>query len=397
MYALRVHSVRLANMAFFGTGLVSLAITVALAAPPGQMRFEQDYPTLQKQARATGVPLLAVFLAPGKSSPHLSDPAVIDGSKSFTCVRMPVDGKLARKLDLTGPVSVAILDGNEEVLARLGPDFTAEQLSEAMTGVAAMARAGFVSKFRETSTTAGEARQAINSLVQMRPPPADLVPLLVHVDATVAAAARRALAAAPLQGPAATALLDGMASENPALRAACYPLAVKATGARSAPPVKFWQEASEQERKAALAKWRDRVIGETPPVNRGVVTFALENEGKKVGNGECAVLAQAALKAANGQGIRFSGKTYIWGKALGADDDVLPGDIVQLEDARFSNGSRAPHHTQIIKKVFGPKKYEVLEQNVNGRKTVGPGLLDLRLLTDGSVVIYRPQPQGSAP
>jgi hypothetical protein len=111
-----------------------------------------------------------------------------------------------------------------------------------------------------------------------------------------------------------------------------------------------------------------------------------------VGGGECSHLAEEAFKIVNAKPIQFSGKTYIWGREVTSKQKVLPGDVVQLEDCKFKN-SGAPHHTQVIRSVLGPNRYEVLEQNVNGRRTVGPGILDLNLLLEGTVKIFRPVPK----
>jgi hypothetical protein len=126
-----------------------------------------------------------------------------------------------------------------------------------------------------------------------------------------------------------------------------------------------------------------------PSLNAAILDFSLKNMGKQVSNGECAMLAMEAIKVADAKPMRPSGKTYIWGRPLDKTETVLPGDIVQLEECKFKNGS-APHHTQIIRKVLGPGRYEILEQNVNGRRTVGVAVLDLNLLTQGEVVFYRP-------
>jgi hypothetical protein len=88
-----------------------------------------------------------------------------------------------------------------------------------------------------------------------------------------------------------------------------------------------------------------------------------------------------------------SGKTYIWGRPLQPGEPVVPGDVVQYEGAKFTNGG-APHHTSVIRKVLGPDQYELIEQNVNGVKKVQTGgKLDLGKLKDGSVIIYRPLPK----
>jgi len=128
------------------------------------------------------------------------------------------------------------------------------------------------------------------------------------------------------------------------------------------------------------------------PLNKDIIDFCEANLGKKVGDGECSHLAEEAFRSVNAKPIQFSGKTYIWGREVTSGQKVLPGDVVQLEDCKFANSS-ASHHTQVIRRVLGPKRYEVLEQNASGRRTVGPGELDLNRLLQGSVKIYRPVPK----
>jgi hypothetical protein len=77
-------------------------------------------------------------------------------------------------------------------------------------------------------------------------------------------------------------------------------------------------------------------------------------------------------------------------QALGKNEIALAEDNVQSADAKFSNGLFAPQHTQVIHKVVGLRPYEVLEQNVSDRRTVGLGKLKVNLLSQGAMVVYRP-------
>ena len=122
------------------------------------------------------------------------------------------------------------------------------------------------------------------------------------------------------------------------------------------------------------------------------LTQILKQMGKQVANGECAMMAMEAIKAADAKPMQFVGKTYIWGRRLDKKETVLPGDIVQMEDCKFKLGWSS-HHSQIVRKVLGPGRYEILEQNVNGRRTVGTAILDLSQLLEGEVAFYRPLPK----
>jgi hypothetical protein len=219
---------------------------------------------------------------------------------------------------------------------------------------------------------------------------ADLIPFLLHKNREVKSAVGKVLATRRAAG-ADWALLNAMDSSNAALRVVCHPLAVAMTRVKKVEPVTFWKEAGEPERAEALEKWREAAFGKVPPINRAILDFTYAQFGKQVNDGECAMLVIDALKSAGAQNIRHEGKTYIWGKVVKAGE-AKPGDVVQLEGARFSNGVSASHHTQIISRVLGAGVFEVLEQNANGRRTVGTGQLNLKLLTRGTVVIYRPLP-----
>jgi hypothetical protein len=192
----------------------------------------------------------------------------------------------------------------------------------------------------------------------------------------------------------ALAALDGLASEDVEMRAACYRWAVATTRVPKTPALEFWRKENEERRKKALVAWREAALVDMGPLNKEIVDFCEAHLGKKVGDGECAALAVEAFKSVNAKPIQHSGKTYIWGREVKAGQKVLPGDIVQLEDCRFQN-STAPHHTQVIRRVLGPNRYEVLQQNSNGRRTVAPGVLDLNRLLEGTVKIYRPLPEES--
>ena len=130
-----------------------------------------------------------------------------------------------------------------------------------------------------------------------------------------------------------------------------------------------------------------------PVLNAAILDFTLKNMGKQVSNGECAMLVMEAFKVADAKPMRPEEKTYIWGRPLDKTEAVLPGDIVQLEDCKFKYGG-STHHTQVVRKVLGKGRYEILEQNVNGRRTVGSAILDLNMLIQGEVVIYRPLAKG---
>lgn len=160
------------------------------------------------------------------------------------------------------------------------------------------------------------------------------------------------------------------------------------------------------------ARWDDSV-------GRKVVDFAKRNVGKQVGDGECAALAAEAIRAAGGRSHADYKDSpnpgdYVWGELVYALEitptlrtestpigtTVKSGDVVQFRDAKFAGrlpgggtySSEAPHHTAVVTRVSNDgKTIDVLQQNVNGKKTVSAATVRLNDLKSGWVKVYRPQ------
>jgi hypothetical protein len=371
-----------------------MANTSRAQTPPERIFFQINYATVQRQAQATGLPVMAIVLAKGSKLPApLNETRVARQSRPFLNVVLSENEARTKKIAGATPGGIVFLDGEGKVLTQVAPGFDVDQLLAEMAGVLRQARERVLKKLMQAKATATVQKTAFDSYLRLGAGIPDLIPLLKHPNAAVKLAVQTNLAARAPEG-ADWALLKEMASPDAAVRAACYPLALALAKAPRVPPAKFWKEASEEERATALAKWRQTVFGKMPPVNEAILEFAFAHLGQQVEDGECASLAVAALKAARGQPIQYEGKTYRWGKALPAGATAVGGDIVQLEGAHFSNGNSAGHHTQIIRCPLGPGRYQILHQNFNGRRFVVNDQLDLNLLTRGSVVIYRPQPIG---
>ena len=152
--------------------------------------------------------------------------------------------------------------------------------------------------------------------------------------------------------------------------------------------------------------------------NSKVIGFARKSIGNQVGDGECATLATEAFKEAGAKGhgeYKDSPKDgdYVWGalvygleiaptlrtESTPVGTTVKPGDIIQFRDAKFAGkqgggtySSEAPHHTAVIISVGKDgRTIEVLQQNVNGKKTVAAATVKLNDLQSGWVKVYRPQ------
>jgi hypothetical protein len=165
----------------------------------------------------------------------------------------------------------------------------------------------------------------------------------------------------------------------------------------------------------------DAQEADVPPLNKKVLAFADMNLGKKVDNGECAMLAVRALQSAGADPSSYdlSQPDYVWGKlvrTLTAETNLTgetkPGDVLQFHDAVFKwqvrqPGGKAlfeaayPHHTAIVAEVKkGGAVLEVLHQNTGDpeqtdeerRKVQKRTIRFSELQKGGWVKIYRPLP-----
>ncbi len=142
---------------------------------------------------------------------------------------------------------------------------------------------------------------------------------------------------------------------------------------------------------AVLDRWAVFNLPEVPLLNAGVLKYAQDQLGQKVGNGECWTLAAEALKSAAAREARG----YDFGRPLAKGEPVLAGDIIQFTDCRFEwpGGWRqmgAPNHTAIVKGVLGETEMELLQQNPG---PVATAKIDFKRLTKGEYKIFRPLPR----
>jgi len=168
--------------------------------------------------------------------------------------------------------------------------------------------------------------------------------------------------------------------------------------------------------------------GEPPGLGDRVVAFCKQHHGKRVGNGECTSLVEAALRAAGARRRDWRDRSrrddeltadYVWGeliyvlerdgtnlKATGQIEDVRPGDIIQFRDVELAGPSddgrytmTAKHHTAVVSVVQdNGMVLKIYHQNYNGRKVVTADRLRLADLQQGRLRIYHPLPRrGSQP
>ena len=144
---------------------------------------------------------------------------------------------------------------------------------------------------------------------------------------------------------------------------------------------------------------------------RELVAFCKDNLGKQVGNGECATLAQEAMKTIGAKPFYEykespEASDYVWGEAVfvlefasgkrkrdPTDAKPKPGDVIQYRNATF-RGSRItftyPHHTSVIAEVKPNGDLMVYEQNMNGKKEVMLSTIRPNELVGGWIRVYRP-------
>ena len=139
------------------------------------------------------------------------------------------------------------------------------------------------------------------------------------------------------------------------------------------------------------------LLASTPDLNRRVLKFAADHQGQQVGNGECWTLAAEALKAAGTKPAVES----VFGRKLDKRDAIFPGDILQIEKARFERPGHydtMPHHTAIIYEVRGPTAFTLIHQNFGAAgKTVSLLPIDTRELKEGAIQAFRPLPAADSP
>lgn len=132
-------------------------------------------------------------------------------------------------------------------------------------------------------------------------------------------------------------------------------------------------------------------------INDKVLAYVNGVIGKTIGNGECWDLVQEALDLNGADWVR----PLNFGKPLDPENDQInPGDIIQFKSVRLTSslpggGSLfqnigTPDHTAVITGVHGKNKYELVQQNSNGKRYVTRSMVDLNNMKSGKYRIFRP-------
>ena len=120
-----------------------------------------------------------------------------------------------------------------------------------------------------------------------------------------------------------------------------------------------------------------------------ISAYCVKHVGQKVGNGECWTLADESFKSAGA--VRPGSDMRVWGRVVNpARESLKPGDVVEFESARFSDGIiTGSAHTAVVVSGGSPRQFSIAEQNW-GKKTVRIREMDLTKLVSGKVVVFRP-------
>lgn len=149
-----------------------------------------------------------------------------------------------------------------------------------------------------------------------------------------------------------------------------------------------WRKEHESELESMALEEENRRRSVELPLK--LVAFCKSNLAKQVGNGECWTLADEAFKSCGLE--RPEGQSRVWGRLLDLKkEDIEAGDIVEFRSAKFSNGTHTgPNHTAVVVKGGRREKATIAQQNWGGNRTVGEAPFDAGTLTEGEVMVYRP-------
>jgi hypothetical protein len=127
-----------------------------------------------------------------------------------------------------------------------------------------------------------------------------------------------------------------------------------------------------------------------PQLNEGVLNFATNNIGNRIGRGECWDLADQALRAVGAE----PAQGYTFGHRINVND-VIPGDILQFTSARFDEPGYwvvmgVPNHTAVVQAV-GQDRLFILQQNFAGKRYVTTYDINPDSMTSGTLEAFRPR------
>lgn len=156
-------------------------------------------------------------------------------------------------------------------------------------------------------------------------------------------------------------------------------------------------------------------------LNGQVLDFCRSHLGQKVGNGQCSVLVDMALRSSGALPLgSFGGAVtddgdYVWGRSITLNQ-LEPGDVLQFRNFRYHlredrfDGSwyewneDFPHHSAVVVSYDGNGKVTIIEQNAPAggpvkteqipltSHTERTALANVTVKVSGQVWFYRPVP-----
>jgi hypothetical protein len=137
-----------------------------------------------------------------------------------------------------------------------------------------------------------------------------------------------------------------------------------------------------------------------PALNAKVLAYAVNHRGRKIGDGICHTLVNQALVSAGARPMmgHASNGDEIYGRTVPRLSEVLPGDILELRNAVFSN-YKMHWHVAIVARVAG-SKVTIMEQNWDNDKDDGKRvrsfILDFSKRNhDAKIHAFRPVPRSN--
>jgi hypothetical protein len=373
----------------FTTLVLTLTLGLLASASQSETTSYKTIATALKEAKSLNVPTFALVTKAGGSPVEAArESRVAQASKVFVNAEVELTPAIAKQYKLEGDSHILLFTPDGKLADKFGASADPELILGAIHKQTDTAR---LELLKLAQADLRSRKTAMAGLTRIGPFAEDMVLFLNDKEKSLKDEARNHIASLPPESVM-IPLLNAIRSESIAMRTAAHPLLVEATGNTDF-PLKIWQ-GSLKERTVAWEKWSKAVSNQLPLLNRELLEYCEKNYGKQVDNGECAMLVMHPInKREIGMKPKYnSGVTYVWGRQLKFGETPLPGDVVQYEKVKFSNGS-ASHHTSVVRKVLGWGKYEVLEQNSGGRKTVKEGTLDLSKRIEGSIIFYRPLPR----
>eukprot|EP00698_Gefionella_okellyi_P000308 TRINITY_DN1025_c0_g1_i1.p1 TRINITY_DN1025_c0_g1~~TRINITY_DN1025_c0_g1_i1.p1 ORF type:complete len:418 (-),score=78.86 TRINITY_DN1025_c0_g1_i1:34-1287(-) len=129
-------------------------------------------------------------------------------------------------------------------------------------------------------------------------------------------------------------------------------------------------------------------------VARLIVEYGLKMLGRKDGNGECWTVCANALEHVPQclpcRGTVF-GRMIPWNETM--PGDILFFELVSIVTPQYTASLGTPLHFAIVQDTHADGSVTMLHQNVTEDQTVQQQSYNFSYVTDGKIIVYRPQPK----